>query len=270
MQFVRYADDFLVLAKDEAGVKHGERIVRDVMDKLKLNVSEEKTKTHHLIEKRTPERREIPELEYLGVAIQGWFRKKDGKWSFGVKCTPEAMKAFKEAIKEITPKTHTLSLAALVERVNPVILGKAAYWTQAAKAVQVYRSIKKQCHCSTELLGQQAALLDSYVRQRIRRCRLPQRRGSKTYRRANALNVIYSHERLVGAGLKYAERVVRDAATGSSLPDAKYLAVIRQRREKKLMVKLKSKARQKNQERQKKSESKQRRAVCGKTARAVH
>lgn len=282
VQFVRYADDFLILAKDEAGVRQGEGIVRDVVDRLKLSLSEDKTKTHHLIEKRTPDGRDIPELEYLGVAVQGWFRKKDGKWSFGLKCTPEAMKAFKEAIKEITPKTHTLSLAALIERVNPVILGKAAYWAQAAKATQVYKSIKKQCHCSTELLGQQASLLDSYVRQRIRRCRLPQRGGSKTYRKANALNAIYSHERLVGAGLKYAERVVRGAASGSSLSDTEYLAVIRRRREEKLAIKLKSKAgdstywakqaivRQRSQERLKKFESKQRRAVCGKTARAVH
>ena len=282
VRFVRYADDFLVLAKDKEEVKRGEEIVRDVIERLKLSLSVEKTKTHHLIEKRTLDGRVIPGFEYLGVAIQGWFQKRDGKWSFGLKCTPEAMKAFKEAIKEITPKTYTLSLAALVEKVNPVILGKAAYWAQAAKAAQVYKSIKKQCHCSTELLGQQAALLDSYVRQRIRRCRLPQRGGSKTYRKANTLNVIYSHERLVGAGLKYAERTVRDAATGLPLSDTEYLAVIRQRREKKLAVKRKSKAgdstywtkqaaaRQRNQERLKKFESKQRRAGCGETARAGH
>jgi RNA-directed DNA polymerase len=282
VQFVRYADDFLVLGKSEEEVRHGEGIVRRVMERLKLSLSAEKTKTRHLIEEYTRSGRVIPELEYLGVAIQGWFRKRDRKWSFGLKCTPEAMKAFKEAIKEITPKMHMLSLAALTEKVNPVVLGKSAYWAQAARAVHVYKSVKKQCHCSTELLGQQAAMLDSYVRQRIRRCRLPQRNGNKTYRKANALNIIYTHERLIGAGLKYAERVVRDAASGSPLSGTEYLAVIRQRREKKLAVRLKSKAgdsiywamqaeiRQRNQERLKKFESKQRRAVCGKTARAVH
>ena len=242
VQFVRYADDFLVFAKDENGVKCGEAIVQEVMGRLKLDLSSEKTKTLHLMEKSQSNGRTIPELEYLGVAIQGWFRKRDGTWSFGLKCTPEAMKAFREAIKEKTPKTYTLSLAALVERVNPVILGKAAYWAQAAKAVQVYRSIKGRCRCATALLGQQTTKLDAYVRQRIRRCRLPQRGGSKTYRRVSMIQSIYTHERLIGAGLRYAERIIRDAATGLPLTDQGYLAVVRQRRDKATSVKRQSKA----------------------------
>ncbi|CAA7603411.1 Reverse transcriptase (RT) catalytic domain protein [Acididesulfobacillus acetoxydans] len=242
VQFVRYADDFLVFAKNEEGVKHGEAIVQGVMRRLKLDLSAEKTKTLNLMEKRTANGRMIPELEYLGVAIQGWFRKRDGTWSMGLKCIPDAVKDFREAIKEQTPKTHTLSLDALVERVNPVILGKAAYWAQAAKAVQVYKSIRGQCRCSTALLGQQATKLDTYVRQRIRRCRLPQRGGSKTYRRTNMLSVIYTHERLIGAGLRYAERIIRDAATGLSLTDEEYLAIIRQRREKAALAKRQHKA----------------------------
>lgn len=242
VQFVRYADDFLVFAKDEEGVKHGEAIVRDVMRRLKLELSAEKTNTLHLMEKRTFNGRTIPELEYLGVAIQGWFRKRDGTWSFGLRCTSDAMKAFREAIKEQTPKTHTLSLDALVKRVNPVILGKAAYWAQAAKAVQVYKSVRGQCRCATALLAQQATRLDAYVRQRIRRCRLPQRGGGKTYRRVNTLSSIYTHECFVGAGLQYAERIIWDAATGLSLTDDEHLAIIRQRRTKVASAKRQRKA----------------------------
>ena len=72
---------------------------------------------------------------------------------------------------------------------------------------------------STALLGQQTTSLDAYVRQRIRRSRLSQRGGSKTYRRANMLSIIYTHERLVGAGLRYAERIIRDAPTGQPLAE---------------------------------------------------
>lgn len=242
VQFVRYADDFLVFAKDEDGVRRGEAIVNEVVGRLKLDLSAEKTQTLHLMEKRTPSGRSIPELEYLGVGIQGWFRKRDGTWSFGLKCTPGAMKDFREAIKEKTPKTHTLSLAALVDGVNPTIMGKAAYWAQAAKAVQVYRTIRGRCRCATALLGQQTTRLDAYVRQRIRRCRLSQRGGSKTYRRANMLSTIYTHERLMGAGLRYAERIIRDAATGQPMTDGEYLGVIRQRREKAALAKRQRKA----------------------------
>ena len=242
LQFVRYADDFLVFSKDEKGIVYGESIIRQVMKRLKLDLSAEKTKIHHLMEKVTSNGRIIPELEYLGVAIQGWFRKRDGTWCFGLKCTSEAIKDFKEAIKEKTPKTHTLSLEALIERVNPTISGKAAYWAQAAKAVQVYKSIKGQCRCATAILGQQAAKLDAYVRQRIRRCRLAQRGGSKTYRRANMLSIIYTHERFIGAGLHYAERIIRNAATGTSLTDDEYLEIIRKRRDKAASAKKQHKA----------------------------
>ncbi len=101
----------------------------------KMTLAPEKTQTIPLQESSQSAGRTIPELEYLGVVIQGWFRKLDGTWSFGFKCSPSALKAFRRAIKADTPKTHTLSLESLIDRVNLIILGKAAYWTQAAKAV---------------------------------------------------------------------------------------------------------------------------------------
>ena len=130
------------------------------------------------------------------------------------------------AIQAETPKTHTLSLESLIDRVNPIILGKAAYWAQAARAVHTYRAIRGKCHCATALMRQHAMQLDAYVRQR-----LPQRGGTKTYRRVAVLHSIYTHERLIGAQLRYAERVVHDAATGLPMTDAEYLALIRQRRD---------------------------------------
>jgi hypothetical protein len=33
------------------------------------------------------------------------------------------------------------------------------------------------------------------------------------------LSIIYTHERLVGAGLRYAERIIRDAPTGQPLAE---------------------------------------------------
>lgn len=242
VHFVRYADDFVLFGRDEDEVKRGEMIVESVMTRLRLELSPEKTKTLHLKEQITPNGRAIPELEYLGVAIQGWFRKRDGTWSFGLRCTPEALKNYRESIKEQTPKSLTLSLAALTKKVNPIILGKANHWAQAAKAAQTYREIKGQCRCATALLGHQAAKLDSYVRQRLRRCRLPQRGGSKTYRRTQMQSSLYTLERLIGAGLRYAERIIQDAATGKPLSDAEYLSIIRKRRAKHAEGKRRSKA----------------------------
>ena len=135
----------------------------------KMTLAPEKTQTIPLQESSQSAGRTIPELAYLGVVIQGWFRKLDGTWSFGFKCSPSALKAFRRAIKADTPKTHTLSLESLIDRVNPIILGKAA------KAVHTYRAIRGECHGATALMRQQAMQLDAYVRQRLRRIRLAQR-----------------------------------------------------------------------------------------------
>lgn len=211
IQMVRYADDFIVFAKDEASIKQAESIVDEVISSLKLTLSPEKTHTTHLMEKSTPNGREIPELNYLGVTFQGWFRKRNGDWSYGIKCSAEAMKSFRQSVKEATPKTLTQSLEALVKKVNPIIRGKANYWAEAARAVNTYRTIKGNCRCAMVILGQQAQELDSYVRTRIRRCRLPSRGGSKTYRRAKTLESIYTHEKFVGAMLcrKNSSRCIR-------------------------------------------------------------
>ncbi|MEM3485905.1 MAG: reverse transcriptase domain-containing protein [Candidatus Methanomethyliaceae archaeon] len=242
VQFVRYADDILVFAQRGRDAIQADELLKTAINSLKLELSLEKTRTVRLVEQDTENGRVIPEVDYLGVTIQGWFRKRDGKWGFGLKCTPEATKSFKEAVKELTPKTHTLSLAALVERLNPKIRGKSSYWAQAAKAVNFYREAQGECRCSIALLAQQGARLDTYVRKRIRRCRLPQRGGSKTYRRANMLSIIYTHERFIDAGLVYTERIIRDAASGQAVTDRDFLSVINRRRAREKAQKQRSKA----------------------------
>lgn len=56
------------------------------------------------------------------------------------------------------------------------------------------------------------------------------------------LHAIYTHERLIGAGLRYAERVIQDAATGVPLTDTEYLALVRHRRTQEAAAKRQSKA----------------------------
>jgi RNA-directed DNA polymerase len=232
IQMVRYADDFIVFTKDQASIKQAESIVDEAISSLKLTLSPEKTHTTHLMEKTAPNGRIIPELNYLGVTFQGWFRKRNGDWSYGIKCSPEAMKSFRQSVKETTPKALTQSLEDLVNNVNPIIRGKANYWAQAARAVNTYRTIRGNCRCSIAILGQQAQVLDAYVRIRLRRCRLPARGGSKTYRRAKMLESIYTHEKFVGASLCYVERTVRDAYDGNPMSNNEFLSVIQGRRDK--------------------------------------
>jgi RNA-directed DNA polymerase len=206
--------------------------VEEGISSLKLTLSPEKTHTSHLMEKTAPNGRIIPELNFLGITFQGWFRKRNGDWSYGIKCSSEAMKSFRQSVKETTPKSLTQSLEVLVKNVNPIIRGKANYWAQAARAVNTYRAIKGNCRCAMVILGQQAQALDAYVRTRLRRCRLPAKGGSKTYRRAKMLESIYTHERFIGASLCYVERTVRDAFDGNPMSDNEFLSVIQGRRDK--------------------------------------
>ena len=122
------------------------------MRRLKLTLAPEKTQTVHWREQLSPDGRTIPELEYLGIVVQGWFRKRDGTRSYGFQGSTSALKAFRQAIKEATPKTLTLSLEALVDLVNPVVRGKAAYGAQAVNAAQTYRAIRGQCRCATAIM----------------------------------------------------------------------------------------------------------------------
>lgn len=232
IQMVRYADDFIVFTKDEASIKQAESVVEEAISSLKLTLSPEKTHTTHLMEKTAPNGRVIPELNYLGITFQGWFRKRNGDWSYGIKCSPEAMKSFRQSVKETTPKTLTQSLETLVKKVNPIIRGKANYWSEAARAVNTYREIKGNCRCAMVILGHQAQNLESYVRIRLRCCRLPSRGGSKTYRRAKMLESIYTHEKFVGANLCYVEKTVRDAFHGNSMTNKEFLNIIKGRRNK--------------------------------------
>ena len=130
-KFVRYADDFVILcrSKDEADkallfVKH------IIEDKLRLELSKEKTKIAHLSDS----------FNFLGFT----FKHRS------LKMCDKAVEKFKDRIRNATIRCHNLDKKA-IERLNRIIRGTTNYF------VLPYATVRDQLH-----------RLDKWIRMRIR------------------------------------------------------------------------------------------------------
>lgn len=129
-RFVRYADDFVVLAKKEARVREALDLVQQHLARLGLALSAEKTKM-------TTFRKGFA---FLGFDIAAW----------SVKMRPKSVEKFKDKIRELTPRHRNLD-AEVIENVNRVVRGTANYFDRAFS------------HC-----GNLFRTLDRWIRMRIR------------------------------------------------------------------------------------------------------
>lgn len=130
-KFVRYADDFVILcrSKDEADkallfVKH------IIEDKLRLELSKEKTKIAHLSDS----------FNFLGFT----FKHRS------LKMCDKAVERFKDRIRNATIRCHNLDKKA-IERLNRIIRGTTNYF------VLPYATVRDQLH-----------RIDKWIRMRIR------------------------------------------------------------------------------------------------------
>lgn len=106
-RFVRYADDFVVLATSAAEVAKAHDLVQQHLDRLGLTLSAAKTK-------RTKFRE--------GFAFLGFVLK-----ARTVTMRPKSVEKFKDKIRELTPRHHNLD-QEVVKKVNAVVRGTANYF----------------------------------------------------------------------------------------------------------------------------------------------
>jgi len=164
--FARYADDCNVYVRSR---KAGERVMallRKCYAKLRLKVNEAKSAVAS-----------VKGRKYLGYSF--WFAKE------GVKrrVADKPMATFKRRIRQLTRRTGGRSMAEVIERLKPYLLGWKAYFG-LAQTPRVWRS------------------LDEWLRHRLRAIQLRQwRRGSTIYRELTHL----------GAAEPVAERVAQNA-----------------------------------------------------------
>ncbi|MCD4766783.1 MAG: group II intron reverse transcriptase/maturase, partial [Methanosarcinales archaeon] len=111
VNFVRYADDFIVTAKNEEMAIEIKELVTNFLEDRGLELSDEKTLITHIDN---------------GFDFLGWnFRKYKGKLL--VKPSRKSIKKFAEKVSNIIKKGKAWKQEALIDALNPVITGWANY-----------------------------------------------------------------------------------------------------------------------------------------------
>lgn len=109
IRIVRYADDILILARTyQEAVKYKEIATKLLEGELKLTVNKEKT---HITDVHKG-------IAYLGFII----------YSKYVTIHPKKIKAIKDKIRQLTPRTHGMNVEQMIKRLNPILRGWANYF----------------------------------------------------------------------------------------------------------------------------------------------
>ena len=181
LRFCRYADDCIVMCRDEAELDRAVMVVGETIAELGLELSAEKTcvvDTHG------------GSFDYLGFT----FRGHGDQGRYFVAPSDASLAKFKSDLKAMTKKTYSRSFEQWAARLNPVIRGKFNYFlaaNRAAKAVwEECRRRGMSFHGRAKRTYQQ---LDAYVRQRLRVNFANRRRGHAGQRDARMLTVKYGN-----------------------------------------------------------------------------
>jgi RNA-directed DNA polymerase len=123
---VRYADDFVILCNGTKAQAEAmkEEIYDFLKDKLKLNLSKEKTKVTHINDG----------FKFLGFIIRRE-QSHGGNMRTRILIPPDAVERFTAKIKRITcPTTHQEAVNAKILALNRVIQGWCRYYQYTSKA----------------------------------------------------------------------------------------------------------------------------------------
>lgn len=134
---VRYADDFVILCESKEEALSMYEKLQPYLDKRGLKLAEDKTKITMLTEG----------FNFLGFTIRKWEtrrknRNKETQIHFKpiIKPSKESIKKTKADIKEIILQLKGTNVDALINKLNPVIVGKANVWKHQVSS-RVYSNI---------------------------------------------------------------------------------------------------------------------------------
>jgi group II intron reverse transcriptase/maturase len=125
---VRYADDFVVLTRSPEALAEAERRVRVILDRLRLQLHPEKTRTLQLSHGQAG-------FEFLGhylrkrvsgkLLVRGYRRYYLQRWP-----SPRSMRRVRRRVHELTdPRASGVKdVRVLIERLNPVLRGWGEYF----------------------------------------------------------------------------------------------------------------------------------------------
>lgn len=145
LDFVRYADDCNIYTRSKrAGLRTMANITRFIEVKLKLKVNEQKSAVDR------PWRR-----RFLGFSFTS--HKESPK----IRIHKESIKRFKQRIKELTSRKHSIEMEQRIERLNRYLVGWLGYY-QLAETPSIFRN------------------MDSWIRRRLRMIRWKEWKKTKT------------------------------------------------------------------------------------------
>jgi group II intron reverse transcriptase/maturase len=131
LNFVRYADDFVILCKTETEAKKALELVQKFLEGMKLEMSPEKTKISHFSKG----------FDFLGFS----FKKHS------IQMRTKSREKFKNSIRDITTRSHNLD-KNVIEKLNRVIRGTVNYFgtsfsTMETSFYKLDRWIRKRIRC---------------------------------------------------------------------------------------------------------------------------
>jgi RNA-directed DNA polymerase len=116
VNFLRYADDFIVTAKTEEIAKEVKELIKEFLKDRGLELSDEKTLITHIDD---------------GFDFLGWnFRKYEGKLL--VKPSEKSIKKFTEEISAKIERGKAWTQEALIDNLNPIVIGWTNYHRSTA------------------------------------------------------------------------------------------------------------------------------------------
>lgn len=160
LEFVRYADDSIVMCKSLQELEKAKTLVHDVLDRLGLELAEDKSDDIDFHTK---------DFEFLSFTFNHLRLSKNNKVYYTIEPSIKSLKKFKTDIKAKTCKNYTFSFDKWKEILNPILRGKFNYFLIPYKVTSELRPILKSmgrvCHGIPNVPTDE---LDGYVRQRLR------------------------------------------------------------------------------------------------------
>ena len=160
-EIIRYADDSIVMCKTPEDLSKAVDLTNSVLEKLGLELSEEKT---HIVDFQEED------FEYLNYVFYHLHTDEDGREHYYYGPSNSAVKKFKQDLKAMTCKTFSKSFEQWTESLNPVIRGKFNYMLASVKVWKELNEIlteRGKCIKGIPVKGVYRNL-DGYIRQRLR------------------------------------------------------------------------------------------------------
>lgn len=123
--YVRYADDFIIIVRDEQTARHAIEIVNAFLEIRGLRLSDTKTKVTHIND---------------GFDFLGWNFRKYRNGKLIIKPAKKSVKKFKDGIKQVLQQLRTATQEELIKAINPRITGWSNYH-MSVSAKQTYNKV---------------------------------------------------------------------------------------------------------------------------------